>query len=138
MGAGFDPKIKDKLVAAIAREKAKAAIVALRIKGEVDANGDLHAADMALRASPSVLFDAVIVLSGPDGDAQLSADSNAVSFLMDAERHCKAVGWAGIPSLSGKAGIAEGEGLVAMNTKSGVRDFVNAAKAGRFWAREAA
>jgi hypothetical protein len=56
---------------------------------------------------------------------------------MDADRHCKAVAWGGVPTLSSKkAGVKEGAGLVQLDDKAGVRDFVDAARAGRFWERE--
>jgi catalase len=63
------------------------------------------AADAALRASPSVLFDAVVVLAGPDGDKALANDPNAVGFVVDAVRHCKAFGFAGVPTLTQKTGV---------------------------------
>jgi catalase len=136
LGAGFDPALKVSVVAAVKKENATAAIVASRIQGEVDAKGKLHAPDMALRASPSVLFDAVVVLAGANGDQEFSADPNAVGFLMDAHRHCKAIGWDGIPKLSGKAGIEKGPGLLDIGSQSAVQDFIKAAKVGRFWERE--
>jgi hypothetical protein len=56
--------------------------------------------------------------------------------VMDAQRHCKAVGWAGIPELAGKAGIKEAEGMVPLGTKNSTKDFIKAARIGRFWDRE--
>jgi catalase len=136
LGAGFDDKLKKDLASAIENEGAKAAIVATKIQGEFDSEKQLHAADMALRASPSVLFDAVVILAGPDGDKKLAGDPNAVSFLMDAKRHCKAVGFSGIPSLAKKSGVEEEPGVIAFNGKSGVKDFISAGRIGRFWERE--
>ena len=136
IGAGFDPKLKDALASAIAKEHGKVAIVAAKIQGELDATGTLHAADKALRGSPSVLFDAVVVLAGPEGEQAFAADPDAVAFLMDASRHCKAVGWSGIPMLFKEVGMREGPGLADMDGRSGVKEFVNAARAGRFWERE--
>jgi hypothetical protein len=71
-----------------------------------------------------------------EGDATLSEDANAVQFLMDASRHCKAIGWNGIDALAQKAGITAGPGLVDLNARHSVKDFVEAAAAGRFWERE--
>ena len=136
LGAGFDVQLKDALVSAITKQKAKAAIVTSKIEGEVDASGAVTPADMFLRAAPSVVFDAVVVIAGPDGDKALAANHGAVSFLMDANRHCKAVGWGGIPMLVKKAGLEAGPGLIDLGSKSKVKDFVDAAKAGRFWERE--
>jgi catalase len=138
LGHGFSAALKEDLVAAIAKEKAKVATLALRIQGEQDSDGTLHAADMALRASPSVLFDAIVVLTGPNGDEALAGNPDAVAFLMDAKRHCKAVGESGLRTLAEQTGFEEGPGFVNLDGKSGVKNFVNAAKMGRFWEREAA
>ena len=137
LGAGFDARVMKDVVSQIENEGAKAAIVAGKIEGEHDAQGQLHPAEMALRASPSVVFDAVVILAGPEGDKKLASDPNAVSFLMDAERHCKAVGFSGIPALSKQAGVTEQAGIVDLSGKAGVKGFIAAARTGRFWEREA-
>jgi catalase len=135
--AGFDGKLKKEVVAQIKAEGAKAAIITCKIQGELDSEGELTPSEMALRASPSVLFDAVIVLAGPEGDKNLASDPNALNFLMDAVRHCKAVGFSGIPSLARAAEIKEQPGVVNVTAKTGVKDFIAAARMGRFWEREA-
>ena len=137
MGAGFDARVLKDVVSQIENEGAKAAIVAGKIEGEHDAQGQLHPAEMALRASPSVVFDAVVILAGPEGDKKLASDPNAVGFLMDAERHCKAVGFSGIAALSKQAGVADQAGIVDLSGKAGVKGFIAAARTGRFWEREA-
>jgi catalase len=136
LGGGFDEKLKRDLVTQIEAEDAKVAVITAKIQGELDADGELHAADMALRASPSVLFDAVVILAGPDGDKKLAADPNAQAFLTDAKRHCKAVGFSGIPALTKKAGVAEEPGILELTGKGGVKGFIAAATTGRFWERE--
>ena len=78
------------------------------------------------------------MLSGADGDKQLANNPDAVAFVKDADRHCKAAGWSGIPTLSGEAGLEPGPGLVDIGGKSGVKTFINAARIGRFWEREPA
>jgi catalase len=123
-------------VAQIESESAKAAIVTLKVQGEVDSKGQLHPLDMAPRASPSVPRDAVMVWAGPDGDQKLSSDSHAVSFVMDAVRHCKAVGIAS-HALAGRAGPDVGPGIVDLAARGGVKEFITAACTGRFWEREA-
>src|SRR5271156_3993546 len=137
LGAGFDDKLKRDLVNQIESEGAKVAVVAAKIQGETDAEGKAHAADMALRASPSVLFDAVAILAGPDGDKSFAGDPNAEAFLMDATRHCKAGGFSGIPSLSRKAGLKKEKGLLDITEKAGLKSFIAAGRTGRFWEREA-
>jgi catalase len=136
LGAGFDNKLKRDLVTQIESEGAKVAVVAAKIQGVRDADGKSHAVDMALRASPSVLFDAVAILAGPDGDKQFAADPNAHAFISDARRHCKAVGFSGIPALTKKTGVGDEPGIMELSTKAGPKPFIVAAKAGRFWERE--
>jgi catalase len=137
LGAGFDDKLKRDLVTQIENEGAKVAVIAAKIQGETDADGQLHAADMALRASPSVLFDAVVILAGADGDTKLATDPNAQAFLTDAKRHCKAVGFSGIPTLTKTVGVAEEPGILELTAKGGVKAFIAAGTIGRFWEREA-
>jgi len=136
LGAGFDASIKKDLVLQIENEGAKAAIVTGKIQGERDYQGHLHSTDMALRTSPSVLLDAVVILAGKDSDEKLSGDPNAVTFLMDPRRHCKAVGFSGIPMLAKKAGIEEEPGVIDISAQAGLKSFVAAARSGRFWERE--
>ncbi len=137
LGAGFDADMMKTVVAEIKKEKAVSAIVTTKVQGEVDAKGTLHPGELALRGSPSVVFDAVVVLSGSDGDKQLAADPSAAQFLMDAYRHCKAIGESGVPTLKAKVGIKDGPGLVTLDGKT-VKNFIDAARTGRFWERETA
>jgi catalase len=136
LGGGFDDKLKRDLVTQIEAQGAKVAFITGKIQGEMDADGQLHAADMALRASPSVLFDAVVILAGPDGDKKLAADPNAQAFVTDAKRHCKAVGLSGVATLMKKVGVTEQPGIVELAGKGGTKAFIAAAKTGRFWERE--
>ena len=136
LGAGFDSAIKKNLTSEIEKEGAEVAVISAKIEGEADAKGTLAHADMFLRASPSVLFDAVIVLAGPDGDKQFANDPNAVSFLTDAKNHCKAIGFSGIPTLAEVAQIQEAAGIIDLTKSSNGKGFVSAAKQARFWDRE--
>jgi catalase len=88
---GFDAKLKDALVAAVKKEKATPAIIAPKVGGVMDSAGKKTVAEMALSGSPSIMFDAVAVLAGPTGDRSLCAEPDAISFLMDADRHLKAI-----------------------------------------------
>ena len=137
LGAGFDAKAKKDLLAQLEKEKATNALVSSKVQGEEDSEGTLQPGDMALRGAPSVLFDAVVVLSGPRGDKELAQNPNAVSFLMDAFRHCKAIAWSGIPLLAAKAAnLQPGGGLIKLDGKDSLTDFIAAARKSRFWERE--
>jgi Domain of unknown function (DUF892) len=78
---------KNALVAAAEKEDATPAVIAPKVGGVEDSSGKKHPAQMALSGSPSVLFDAVAVIAGPAGDKSLSANPDALTFLMDALRH---------------------------------------------------
>ncbi len=112
LGAGFDRKLLKEIQNETEKEKATVALITSKAQGEQDSSQKLQPGEMALRGAPSVLFDAVVVLSGPKGDQELAQDPNAVSFLMDAFRHGKAIAWARIPTLATKAQIAADDGLI--------------------------
>jgi len=138
LAPGFDAKLKNALVAAIKKEGAKAEIIAPKVGGVADAGGAKHPADRALSGSPSVLFDAVAILAGPAGDKALTADPDAVGFLMDACRHLKAIGLSGVSGLEAKAQIAGLVGIVALQNSKGVAAFAELARNGKVWEREIA
>ena len=135
LGAGFDAALKEALVAAIVKEKAAVALIALKVGGVVDATGKKHPADMALAASPSVLFDAVAVLAGPAGDGELTKNPDAVGFLMDACRHLKAIAVAGVPALSKKTAVDGVTGVLPLGGSKDVAGFIKLARNGKVWER---
>ncbi|RZL56171.1 MAG: catalase HPII, partial [Variovorax sp.] len=47
--------------------------------------------DATFAAMPSVMFDAVLVPAGKDGIAALAQNGDAVHFVMEAFKHCKAI-----------------------------------------------
>jgi catalase len=138
LAPGFNLKLKDALVAAIKKERAAAAIIALKVGGVEDSTGTKHAAEMALRGSPSILFDAVAVLAGPAGDEALSSSPDAVGFLMDACRHLKAIGLSGVPELAGKAHAVGPVGITEIGAAKDIAAFIGLAREGKVWARESA
>ncbi len=136
LGQGFDRKLLAALVERITAEGAAIALIAARIGGELDSDGKKQAADAALSAAPSVLFDAVAVIAGDLGEKTLMVNPDGLAFLQDAIRHLKAVGIAGVGRLASRAGC---DGLPGVTTIKSARDvvtFVADAKVGRIWARE--
>jgi catalase len=133
---GFNVKTKNAVVSAIEKEGATAAIIAPKVGEVEDASGKKLPAQMALRGSPSVLFDAVVVLTGPDGDAALAADPDGVAFLMDACRHLKAIGVSGADTVTEKAQIDGEVGVFTLDNAAGIRQFIETARSGKVWDRE--
>ncbi len=135
LAAGFDDKLKDALVAAIQKEGASAALIAIKVGGAEDSGGLKHSADMALSGGPSVMFDAVAILAGPAGDKALTSNPDAVSFLMDANRHLKAIALAGVPSLTAKTQVGGEVGVTEIGKSHDVGAFLDFARNGRVWER---
>jgi catalase len=60
--------------------------------GAVDASDDVALeADVTLEAAPPVLFDALVLPSGPAGVATLAKVGQTMEFVKDQYRHCKAM-----------------------------------------------
>jgi catalase len=135
---GFDAKLKDALVAAIKKEEATPAIIAPKVGGVMDSAGKKVMAEMALSGSPSIMFDAVAVLAGAAGDKALSAEPDAVSFLMDADRHLKAIALAGVSNLAKKTHVEGVVGVTDLRASSDISQFLDAARNGKVWERDAA
>jgi catalase len=122
-------------------------------------NGEAMFIDHSLLTASSVLFDAVFVAGGAESAATLAEDRDAIEFVTDAFRHCKAIGAMGegaellraIPGAlqgngDGKGGgeAASGQGVVVLESararsRGGVerfiRDFIQAIAAHRHWER---
>ncbi len=139
VGQGYDPALLLAIKTAIAKEKADVATVAAKVGGVPDINDEVIAVDMALSAAPSVLFDAVVLLSGPAGDDLLARQPAAVEWLKNAFVHLKCIACLGVDTLLARADIQPDAGVIQLK-KSGktisLKDFVEAAKKGRVWARE--
>ncbi len=131
---GSDGKVVASARAAAEKAGASVKIVAPKVGGAVLADGKRLAVDGQLAGTPSVFFDAVVVVLGADAAAHLSNDAAAIDFVRDAFGHLKAIGVdAGGQQLLLAAGVGPDAGVVdAGNTEA----FIAAAKT-RQWDREA-
>ncbi len=134
-GEGFDFSLMSKLIEGIKSEGAAAAVICLKVGGVKDSKGKKHAAEMALAAAPSVLFDAVAVLSGPTGESELIASGDAQAFLRDAKRHLKTIGVLGIKSLAQQCDIDGLTGVIDFDHTDSIKSFLEFAKRGKIWER---
>lgn len=136
---GVDAGLLDSLTAAAASDGANVAIIAPTIAGVVASNGKQVPADHRINGGPSVLFDAVAVLTSPEGAAKLSTDSAAKDFISDAYSHLKFIAYndAAMPLLN-KAGVgtAADEGVVQLKSPQDSGVFLNNCKELRIWNRE--
>ncbi len=136
LATGFDAKLADQLKDAIEKEDGAVMIVAPKVGGAEDASGKRRPADAALCGAPSILFDAVAVLAGREGDQELAVDPDAVAFLMDAQRHLKAIGVSGVSALAEQSHVSENPGIVDLDSAKSLAAFLAAARGGKVWERE--
>jgi len=108
-------------------------LIAPKIGGVKTSDGAQMAVDGQLAGTPSILFDAVAVLLGKNGDEALRKESAALDFVRDAYGHLKAIALdAGGRRLIEAAGLAADEAVFDAKDRDG---FIAAAKT-RLWARE--
>jgi catalase len=88
---------------------------------------------------PSVLFDAVALLTSAEAIDDLVKEAAARDFVADAFQHCKFIGYdpSALPLLE-KAGIADAldEGVIALPGDDGLAAFVEELGKLRVWGRE--
>jgi catalase len=145
---GFDASGVAALSKALAGEGAAAVLVGPHI-GPVKADdGKAYGAGFSILTTSSVLFDAVAVADGPHaGDWTQEAD--AVEFVKDAYKHCKALAASGdgvrlleaadIP-VDGPKGERPADAATAVGdrlTRPVIRRFLTAMADHRLWSREA-
>jgi catalase len=142
---GFDDAGLDAVKAAVEKAGGKLKIVAPH-GGEVkSAAGKARPVDYALNTVASVLFDAVYVAGGEKSAETFAEIPDAVEFVEEAYRHCKAIAatGAGVNFLNGtkaKSSMAQHDEAIVVGDDSAAKkvaqDFVKAVSKHRNWERE--
>ncbi len=136
---GFDDATVDALIAAVVAEGAGAEIIAPMVGGATSAAGIHRAADHALAAAPSVLFDMVALIMPAEAATTLAKNPDLGDFVRDAWRHLKFIAHSvAAAAVLQKNGIDVDDGVIDVDTAAGVTAYVAAAKMGKLWARETA
>ena len=116
------------------------AIVASKIGG-VNLKSAKHlAAHMARSGAPSVFFDAVASFASADGIKPLLKNSAAIDWIRGAFGHLKVIGYtATAQPLFAKAGVGDDldEGVIELEGRAAISQYIEAAKQQRVWDREA-
>ncbi|WP_433330370.1 catalase [Spirillospora sp. CA-294931] len=106
------------------------------------ANGGQVDVTRALPTVASVLYDAVLIPGGDDSVHALTSDGDAVHFVAEAFKHCKAIGALGAGAgLLERAGLpANAEGVVTGTRPAGdfTETLTTAIAAHRHWTRDTA
>jgi catalase len=131
---GTDGALVEAVRKAAEGEGATVKIVAPKVGGVTLKGGDILKADGQLAGSPSVIFDAVVLVVSAEGCAQLLRESAATDFVSNAFVHLKAIGFtAEARPLLDKAGVRVDAGVVDL--ASGADAFLPPART-RQWDRE--
>ena len=136
---GADAGVFNSLVAAARKEGTEVKIIAPKITGATTSDGKLVPADFKIDGGPSVLFDAVAVVTSPAGTAQLVSEKTALDFVSDAFAHCKFVAFnPDAKPLFDAAGIGNklDAGFVPVANAADANNFITACRAVRLWERE--
>ena len=114
---GVDAKLLKALGDAVTKEKAVFELIAPKVGGVTASDGSWIAAHHMIDGGPSVLFDAVALLTSSVAIDDLVKEAAARDFVADAFQHCKFIGYdpSALPLLE-KAGIADAldEGVLAL------------------------
>ena len=136
---GADAKLLKAVTAAVTKEKAVFEIIAPKVGGVTAADGSFIEAQHMIDGGPSVLFDAVVLLTSHQAIEDLVKEATARDFVADAFQHCKYIGYdqSALPLLD-KAGIANAldEGTIALSSGKDVASFVEELGKLRVWGRE--
>ena len=136
---GVDAKLLKDLTEAITKEKAVFELIAPKVGGVKASNGSWIEVHHMIDGGPSVLFDAVALLTSAEAMDDLVKEATARDFVADAFQHCKYIGYdqSAMPLLE-KAGIAEAldEGVIALPGDEGLDGFVTSLAKLRVWGRE--
>jgi len=152
---GFDGASLAAVKQALTAGGAQLKLIAPRLGTVKAADGSTQPVDFSLRTVASVLFDAVYVGGGAASAATLKGHADALHFVDEAYRHCKAIAASGegievlAASYLGAKGavdasrdgdqVASKEGVVTGGNRQAAKvasSFVNAIAQHRFWGRE--
>ncbi|API52034.1 catalase HPII [Rhizobium leguminosarum] len=136
---GTDAAIFKALLAEITEQRAAFEVIAPKIGGVTLSDGNWIEAHQMIDGGPSVLYDAVALLSSAEGTGDLLKEATARDFVADAFVHCKFIGYVetALPLMQ-KAGIADSldEGVMALGAAKDVPAFIKALGKLRVWGRE--
>ncbi|MEO6051129.1 MAG: catalase, partial [Pyrinomonadaceae bacterium] len=134
-GDGVDGKALGATKNSLENAGAVTKIIAPKLGPIKTAGGDPVKADEAFFLATSVVYDAVFVAGGNS----LATDADAIHFVNEAYKHCKAIAAAsgGADFLKKTFVDASSEGVITGgDVKSLIANFVDAVAQHRFWSRE--
>lgn len=142
---GFNASDVKTMKDALEKEGAMAKIIGMKSNTVKDSDGKKMNVDHALRTVASVLFDAVYVPGGEKSIAALTDEPDAIEFVNEAFRHCKAIAGSGegVDFLKEETYVRKAKDDKAVilsddGAKGATADFIKAIANHRNWEREKA
>ncbi|KQV82152.1 catalase C [Rhizobium sp. Root1220] len=136
---GFDGTLLKALTKAVVAEKADVELIAPKVGGVTAEDGSLIEAHHMIDGGPSVLFDAVVLLTSHQAIDDLVKEATARDFVADAFQHCKYIGYdqSALPLLE-KAGVSGqlDQGTIRLSNANEIVAFVAELGKLRVWGRE--
>jgi len=129
---GVDGKALKAMKSALLAEGAQCKLIAPHGGFIKDAGGNDNKVDMSFLTAASVIFDAVYV---PAGSRDLFTNADAIHFVNEAYRHCKAIA-ADDTSFLEKTYVAEKLKTPGIVIGKSPKEFIDAIAQHRFWERE--
>lgn len=134
---GINDSIFESLIHEIEKEKATFEIIALTIGGVKTEKEKEIKAHQSLKGAPSVLYDAVIILSSSKEIAALTKHPAARQFVTDAFNHLKSIGFSKESKpLFDKACVTLSEGCLEITKAEDAHKFILNCRSLRFWNRK--
>lgn len=136
---GVDMTSLNEMKKALEDEQATVELIAPKLGATKGMKNEELPADESFLTAASVLYDAVFVPSGEKSMAALSQEPDAIHFINEAFKHCKAIAFAHNSSaLLDKTQLkgAKDPGLLIGSKGNLVKDFITAIAKHRVWERE--
>jgi catalase len=135
---GSDAGLIESLRQAAADEGAAIELIAPAIAGISASDGTALDVSQQVDGSPSVLFDAVVLLPSKAGAASVARVPAARDFVADAWAHCKYIGYVPDAELLLDAGGLDSPdaGVIELSGQQDAASFVAACRGLRYWQRE--
>ncbi len=92
-------------------------------------------AHQKIDGGPSVLYDAVVILTTDDAAAVLAKDKAAQDFVSDAHAHCKYIGFTPQAQPLVEAVAVLDDGYVALDGNAAITTFLERCRTLRYWDR---
>ena len=139
VGDGADAASVKRLTKGVEKAGGVVEVVALAVGGATLSDGSVLEAKQAVAGGPSVLYDAVAIVTGPDGGTALADEPAARDFLTDAFTHFKVIGLGGdtdaLVEAAGLTGKLD-DACLAVGTAAQAAGYVGRIAGPRHWERD--